>query len=257
MKNNSSNNTPRENNEISKVEINNNSCQIYRFSCYESLNKIDILKQQINTPKVKHFYFLRHGSTDWNMEMLILGPQDLSLNETGKQQVKYSASLIKNKAISYIITSSLKRCVESKEIVTNIAFNENPPLEIDTNLQERNFGDWSLYQQPIKTILDTQPDKTKIKYNEVQKTIESLLPAEAETKAQFIIRVAKSFAKHLNNNTIQDAFLFISHGCIKSELLNLMNLQDIDLNYGSILSFDYITDKWQVNKLIGEIINAS
>lgn len=34
----------------------------------------------------KTFYFLKHGVTDWNKEMLYRGPLDLSLNSAGSQQ---------------------------------------------------------------------------------------------------------------------------------------------------------------------------
>tara|TARA_A100000171_G_C2124445_1_gene142670 strand:+ start:170 stop:418 length:249 start_codon:yes stop_codon:yes gene_type:complete len=34
------------------------------------------------------FYFVRHGITDWSMDHLLNGPQDLPLNEGGKAHIQ-------------------------------------------------------------------------------------------------------------------------------------------------------------------------
>lgn len=69
----------------------------------------------------KEFYFIRHGQTNHN---LLDGadkgdhPDDISLNETGKNQAKLIQSIISTLPIKTVCSSPLKRAQETKEIIT-------------------------------------------------------------------------------------------------------------------------------------------
>ncbi|WP_448536010.1 histidine phosphatase family protein [Pseudothermotoga sp.] len=64
-----------------------------------------------------NIYLLRHGSTEWNEKQLWQGVVDTELSEKGYVQVRKIASLLKNKSISRIFSSPMKRAMQSAKIV--------------------------------------------------------------------------------------------------------------------------------------------
>ena len=85
----------------------------------------------------KKFYFIRHGETDYNQEKRYTGLHDISLNTTGKKQVKKLLCKLDDKNISCIYSSPLKRALESSYIIANYL---NIPIIILDKLKERDFG---------------------------------------------------------------------------------------------------------------------
>ncbi|MGN6209814.1 histidine phosphatase family protein [Asticcacaulis sp.] len=83
------------------------------------------------------FYVLRHGQTDWNVQMRLQGSTDIPLNETGRAQAHVAAKILAGEGINRIIASPLSRALETARIVGAVAGLE--PV-IDGRLIERNFG---------------------------------------------------------------------------------------------------------------------
>ncbi|CAM3207234.1 histidine phosphatase family protein [Asticcacaulis taihuensis] len=83
------------------------------------------------------FYVLRHGQTDWNVQMRLQGSTDIPLNETGRAQANVAARILAGEGITKIIASPLSRALETARIVGASAGIE--PV-IDDRLIERNFG---------------------------------------------------------------------------------------------------------------------
>jgi broad specificity phosphatase PhoE len=83
------------------------------------------------------FYVLRHGQTDWNVQLRLQGSTDIPLNETGREQARVAARILASEGITKIIASPLSRALETAQIVAAAAGIE--PV-IDGRLIERNFG---------------------------------------------------------------------------------------------------------------------
>jgi len=83
------------------------------------------------------FYVLRHGQTDWNVQMRLQGSTDIPLNETGRAQAHAAAKILAGEGITRIIASPLSRALETARIVGAASGIE--PV-IDQRLIERNFG---------------------------------------------------------------------------------------------------------------------
>ncbi|MFT4076017.1 MAG: histidine phosphatase family protein [Asticcacaulis sp.] len=83
------------------------------------------------------FYVLRHGQTDWNVQMRLQGSTDIPLNETGRAQAHVAAKILAGEGITKIIASPLSRALETARIVGAASGIE--PV-IDGRLIERNFG---------------------------------------------------------------------------------------------------------------------
>lgn len=66
----------------------------------------------------KEFYFVRHGQTDYNKNASKEDHDDVSLNDTGRQQAASIESIIATLPIKTICVSPLKRAKETKEMIS-------------------------------------------------------------------------------------------------------------------------------------------
>lgn len=80
---------------------------------------------------------VRHGKTEWNIQKKLQGRVDIELNELGKMQARETAQLLENENIDLIISSPLKRAIQTAEIIND---SRNIPMIIDERIAERNFG---------------------------------------------------------------------------------------------------------------------
>ncbi|OAN63987.1 hypothetical protein A8B79_14465 [Balneola sp. EhC07] len=88
---------------------------------------------------MKQLYIIRHGETRFNRSHLMQGRGiNASLNDTGRKQADAISIYLKDKPVSKIVTSSLKRAKESAEPLCRL-FNLKP--EAYTELDEMDFGD--------------------------------------------------------------------------------------------------------------------
>jgi probable phosphoglycerate mutase len=85
----------------------------------------------------RSFYSLRHGETDWNVEVRLQGHSDIPLNDNGRQQASAAATILKPTGITRIISSDLSRAVETESIVAAVL---NAPLVTDKRLREIGYG---------------------------------------------------------------------------------------------------------------------
>jgi uncharacterized phosphatase len=61
---------------------------------------------------------IRHGQTDLNAEGRVQGcKSDLPLNEEGRRQAREIAEVLSDKGIDFIVTSPLKRAMETADII--------------------------------------------------------------------------------------------------------------------------------------------
>lgn len=81
---------------------------------------------------------LRHGQTDWNVDMRLQGVSDIPLNERGRIQAKIAAPKVALGNWDLVLTSPLSRARETAEIVSTAL----PGVALLTHelLLERSFG---------------------------------------------------------------------------------------------------------------------
>lgn len=82
-------------------------------------------------------YLVRHGQTEWNALHKVQGSTDNVLNEEGIKQARQVAEKMKNITIDLIISSPMKRAIQTAEIIRR---NRDIPIQIDNRLREREFG---------------------------------------------------------------------------------------------------------------------
>jgi alpha-ribazole phosphatase len=82
-------------------------------------------------------YLIRHGETDYNKKGCYYGWTDCSLTELGIEQSVTLKSVFKDIEYDAILSSDLKRAVETALII-----NEGKMPIVDNRLRELNFGQW-------------------------------------------------------------------------------------------------------------------
>jgi len=84
---------------------------------------------------------IRHGETDWNATGRLQGREDIVINEAGREQALALARYLNNEKWDLIISSPLKRALESAQIIAACLSLQEPV--IIEELRERNYGEAS------------------------------------------------------------------------------------------------------------------
>jgi broad specificity phosphatase PhoE len=84
-----------------------------------------------------HLGLLRHGQTDWNIDLRLQGSSDIPLNQTGIKQAELAASYLVGTEWDLVLASPLSRARDTAQIV---ASKLNLEVVIVPELIERSFG---------------------------------------------------------------------------------------------------------------------
>ena len=182
-------------------------------------DNIDWERRQGMTLQNKTFYFVKHGVTDWSKEMIVLGPLDLPMNSLGHSQAENAAEIIKDNNITMILSSTLKRCVETTETILKKI--PNVKVIYSKLLEERYFGDWSTIKDKAAEIVEKAPEGPRF-FGVIKDEIEKILPNDAETQEEFkyrIITATNTFFNKYYNETI----LIVAHGCVRDTYVESLN----------------------------------
>jgi len=91
---------------------------------------------------------IRHGETDWNRELRVMGRADIPLNAAGRAQCRSAAHVLEPFGITSIVSSPLVRALESARILASAL---GLTVSVDEQLEEVHFGSWQgqTYDQVI------------------------------------------------------------------------------------------------------------
>lgn len=99
-----------------------------------------------------HFYFVRHGQTQWNVEYKICGTTDSPLTALGHEQARALGRRIAEEGIQadLILYSPLSR---ARDTAMEIAAMTGLPTREEKRLVEQNFGKWEGTQRGGEAFL--------------------------------------------------------------------------------------------------------
>ena len=101
-------------------------------------------------------YIVRHGETSWNKEKRYAGRMDIPLNETGINQAKEIKKILDNIKFDIVVSSPLKRALETAKIVTD------SNIITDERIIERCNGKLEgKLKSEIKKNIDFNSDKSE------------------------------------------------------------------------------------------------
>lgn len=84
---------------------------------------------------------IRHGESQWNLENRFTGWVDVPLSERGIKEAESAGEKLKNYKFDQGYCSKLKRAIDTLKIVLQKNGQTNLPVEYDTALNERHYGD--------------------------------------------------------------------------------------------------------------------
>ena len=96
-------------------------------------------------------YLTRHGETEWNQRAVLCGRSDIALSRKGEIQAEILADKLKEKGITIILTSPLKRARQTAEIIGEKL---NIPIQTEELLVEQDFGNFEEYSMQEKMCLE-------------------------------------------------------------------------------------------------------
>lgn len=127
-------------------------------------------------------YIVRHGKTDWNVQGIMQGSVDISLNEEGIKQVKEMSKTIDLSSIDICMCSPLKRAKETAKLIVG----NKKKIICDELLRERNFGNY----EGKKVDFDLIFRQWDYKLNDKEGNIESIKDCLERAK-KFLDKVKK------------------------------------------------------------------
>lgn len=151
------------------------------------------------------FYFIRHGETEWNRRNIVMGSQDVPLNERGLQQAHEVSRILENENFDIIVSSTKKRAQKTAEI---IAQRTNKPIVLEEGLVEITWGEAEGTScDPMLPLLD-----------------DTCKPKGAETFFAFQKRAINTVTSILLREKLP---LIISHGGVFKALTHHMGYKDL------------------------------
>ncbi len=181
----------------------------------------------------------RHGETEGNVIHLFQG-QNIQgeLSEKGKDQARRLANRLKDEKIDLIISSDLKRAIDTAEEI--MRYHPHLKLKIDKRITERSFGD--LEGKSVPEGWDWKK-----------------MPAQVETNIELCKR-AKEFLDNIYPRYKDKTVLLICHAGTKMAFLTVIHNQEVSefeswgyLKNTSLSIFDIKEDK----KHIIHVINCT
>lgn len=163
-------------------------------------------------------FLIRHGQTEGNVNRVILGREDFTLNSLGVQQAqKCAQKLCHIGPVQKIYTSPVKRALQTAQIMAQML---QVDIEIDEDLTEIDPGPWQ--GQSYEAIRSHEKWDAHI-----QKPLEVPLPG-FETVKDSLVRSSRCLKKKLDQ--LKEAhIILVSHGDVLR--LMLAYLLHTDMNY--------------------------
>ncbi|MBY0272784.1 MAG: histidine phosphatase family protein [Alphaproteobacteria bacterium] len=179
------------------------------------------------------FYFTRHGETEWNRRNIVMGSQDIPLNELGLLQAQEVSRILENESFDIIVSSTKLRAQQTAEI---IAQRTNKPIVLEEGLVEITWGEAEgTLCDPILSLLD-----------------DTCKPKGAETFFAFQKRVVDTITSIL---LMKKFPLIVSHGGVFKALTHHMGYKNLSSSNCEPFFFKppgRTTYPWMVCSLKGE-----
>lgn len=145
---------------------------------------------------------LRHGQTDWNIDLRLQGSTDIPLNDTGRAQARLAASSLNREDWDVILASPLSRAKDTADIV---ALELGMNVVVVPELIERSFG--------VAEGLDHASWRKLYESHEVIEGLESLEDLRTRT-VQLLDLIANEYSGQ--------RVLAVSHGAFIRKVLNIV-----------------------------------
>ena len=174
---------------------------------------------------------LRHGQTDWNIDLRLQGSTDIPLNDTGRTQARLAASSLNLEDWDVILASPLSRAKDTADIV---ALELGMNVVIVPELIERSFG--------VAEGLDHASWRKLYESHQVIEGLESLEDLRTRT-VQLLDLIANEYSGK--------RVLAVSHGAFIRKVLNIVTNGELPregerLSNASLNRFMHADGTWTI-----------
>ena len=174
---------------------------------------------------------LRHGQTDWNIDLRLQGSTDIPLNDTGRTQARLAASSLNREDWDVILASPLSRAKDTADIV---ALELGMNVVIVPELIERSFG--------VAEGLDHASWRKLYESHVVIEGLESLEDLRTRT-VQLLDLIANEYSGK--------RVLAVSHGAFIRKVLNIVTNGELPregerLSNASLNRFMHADGTWTI-----------
>jgi len=167
-----------------------------------------------NNQNYCHFYIIRHGETEWNIEGRLQGQKDSSLTANGKRQAKELAKMLRQVKFDECFSSDLTRAADTAQI---LALDHQLAVKTSALLREGRFGRFegktkADLQQELQTALDIREQLSR--EERFRYRTEETMETDEEMMARMITFLRQT-ALAYSGKTV----LVVSHGAMMRTLL--------------------------------------
>lgn len=183
------------------------------------------------------FYLIRHGQTDWSLSGQHTGRTDLPLMAEGEIQASQLAPILSKIEFSAVITSPLKRAIQTCQLA-----GLSSRSRIDPDLVEWNYGDYEGLTSD--EILKDDPDWNLFQNGAPQ----GESPEEVSERADRLIERLRVLAGNV---------ALFSHGHFICALaarwigLPILEAEHLELSTSSISSIGFSTNHPEIQVILG------
>jgi 2,3-bisphosphoglycerate-dependent phosphoglycerate mutase len=170
-------------------------------------------------------FMIRHGQSTYNLENRFTGRLDVPLSSHGIEEAKAAALKLKDFKIDIAYTSTLKRAIDTLQIILNTEKDNHTPIIKNEALNERNYGELQGLNKAdtITKYGEAQVTLWRRSYNETPPGGESLKDTEARVMPYFNETIYGKLKQGLN-------VLIVAHGnSLRAIVKNLDNITDKDV----------------------------
>jgi len=195
-------------------------------------------------------YLLRHGEIA--TPGILAGKTDVALSELGCEQISQATHSLNNivKNIDRCISSPLIRCHEQASLFCQ---QQNLSLEVESRIQEMNFGDWDgkSYQELWMMGTQSTAQSTTSTIGDFWQNPWKNHPPEGEAMDSFVLRVDRWWQDFCAKNSSHNTLVFTHAGVIKHLLARILNLPipgtahmtSIEVPYASLIKISLYRDE--------------
>lgn len=172
-------------------------------------------------------YIIRHGETEWNKVKRLQGQTDIPLAEEGIRLARETGRGMKNLPIDLVISSPLKRAVQTAQLLTE---GRDVPLLTDERIIEISFGDWE-----GECIFDSEVLPTEFRRLFYEDPLHCICPPGGETFDEVRARTGLFFRSLIENPEYAHKNILIStHGAASRCLLTQFYADKDDIWRGGV-----------------------
>lgn len=155
---------------------------------------------------------VRHGETEWNIAMRLQGMQNSELTKKGIEQAKQAAEALRNRTFDKLISSDLKRALETAVILNQF---HDLPLERNASIRERNFG--IMEGLTREEIMERFPDT----YQGYMQRKDTYQVPDGESLVDFYARVTKG-VRQIAEDYEGKRLLIVTHGGVMDCMMRMI-----------------------------------